>query len=130
MGTKTFWQSRTAEATSKLEKPELKFSTKITVPIRKTKEVNGRIYSYLENTEIDNAEENAKQKPEDFMLDNLIETGATADLQERRIIPQTLMTIDRTNEALKEDLKRMDAEEWANKYLNKEKENIKENKEE
>lgn len=119
MATKNYCLSRSAELDKKLGNQEPRFTTKITIPIKKTKEVNGRIFTYLENTEIDNAEESSKERPENFMLENLISTGATANLQEMRIIPQTLMMIDETNKQLKEDLKRMDAEEWANKYLNK-----------
>lgn len=97
------------------------WSTKMKQLVKSTKEVRGRIVPYMKSEEIDQSEVMKNYKPQDFLLENLIEIGADKTLQMTINQLNTLQQVDYMETGAGIELDRMDAEEWAKKYLSENK---------
>ena len=98
------------------------WSTKQNVPITKTKLVEGKPVQYLANEEVDQAEVMKDVHIADFNLETIIANDQVNLMSEGRLSQSQLMMIDHVNDTLAKDLDKMDAEEWAEKYMKKSKE--------
>lgn len=93
------------------------WNTKNKQPVKALKLVQGRNIPYLTEREIDQAEVMKQYKEEDFMLENIIAIGAEGELKATQLQMSTLQTLDWLEEGAGRELDKMEAEEWAAKYL-------------
>ena len=128
MATKQWCKSRSEHLASREAYQGSAWDTKDKQLVKASKEVRGRILPYMTMKEIDNAENMKQYKPEDFMLENLIEIGADKTLQMTINQLSTLQQVDYMEDGAGIMLDRMDAEEWAQKYLDTKNENKEDDK--
>lgn len=113
---KTYYKSRGEELATRQEKAST-WNTTNMQPVKKTKEVRGRNIPYMVMEVIDQAKVTDNYNPTDFTLENIIEIGADKKLDVTYAQLSTLQTLDRLEEGAGAELDRMDAEEWAQKYI-------------
>lgn len=94
-----------------------KWETKMELPAVQSKTVHGKRLKYLAMKTVDQAEIMKGYKPEMFTLENLIDSGAVNQLTEGRITQSQMMIIDKLEQGASSELARMEAEEWAEKYI-------------
>ena len=128
---KTYYKSRGQELAERKTEPGTTWKTTNRQPVKKSKELNGRSIPYMVEEEIDQAEITEQFKPWDFSMENLEEIGMDKKLPITMAQLSTLQLIDRMDTGAAQELDRMDAEEWAKKYLeqNKKENKQKDNKE-
>lgn len=113
---KSYYKSRGEELATRQEKAST-WKTTNKQPVKKTKEVNGRNIPYMTMEVIDQAQVTENYHPSDFTLENLMEIGADKKMDVTYAQLSTLQTLDRLEEGAGKELDRMDAEEWAKKYI-------------
>ena len=114
---KTYYKSRGETLATREQEKGSTWKTKNRQPIRKTKELNGRPIPYMITEEIDQAEVTEQYKPSDFSMENLEEIGMKDKLPITYAQLGQLQLIDDMENNAAMELDRMDAEEWAKKYL-------------
>lgn len=122
---KTYYKSRGQELAERKQEQGTKWKTTNRQPVKKSKELNGRSIPYMVEEEIDQAEITEQFKPWDFSMENLEEIGMEKKLPITMAQLSTLQLIDRMDTGAARELDRMDAEEWAKKYLQQNKQNNK-----
>lgn len=127
METRQFYKSRGEHLATRQEHSST-WRTKNRQPVKKTKEVGGRALPYMVTEEIDQAEVTGSFNVNDFTIENLQEIGMTKDMPITFAQLGTLQMIDKMEQGAGMELDRMDAEEWAQKYL-EEQEKTQNNKE-
>lgn len=129
MATKQFYKSR-GEHLATREETASTWNTKNRQPVKKTKEVKGRPLPYMVTEEIDQAELTEGFNAWDFAIENLHEIGMDKKLPVTYAQLSDLQTIDSLEKGAAVELDRMDAEEWAAKYLKQQEQQQPNNKEE
>ena len=114
---KTYYKSRGETLATRKQEKGSTWKTKNRQPVRKTKELNGRPIPYMVTEEIDQAEVTEQYKPSDFTMENLEEIGMKGKLPITYAQLGQLQLIDDMENNAAIELDRMDAEEWAKKYL-------------
>lgn len=115
--TKQFYKSRGEHLATRTEAAST-WKTTNRQPIKKTKEVKGRPLPYMVTEEIDQAKVTEGYNAWDFAIENLHEIGMDKKLPVTYAQLSDLQTIDNLENGAAVELDRMDAEEWAAKYLN------------
>lgn len=114
---KQFYKSRGEHLATRIDIMTSNWKTKNKQPMKKSKEVNGRPIPYMVLEEVDQAKLTEKFNVHDFSIENLQEIGMTKNLPITYAQLSELQTIDRLETGAAYELDRMDAEEWAKKYI-------------